>query len=393
MNLNRAARGDRQIAPHALSRRDFLGSGAMLLGAAWLEASLLRASQARGESWRYSGREQLFDLEQVAAGVYAALARPQALINSNAAIFVNSRDLLIVDAHSKPSAVAALVAQVRREVTRLPVRYVVNSHFHWDHMQGNSGYRQQFPEVRFIASTATRRLMSDNSAARLQSSLTDISRQIEQQRDNLAKASVPQARAFYQGQIAQLEAYQREMKQFSLELPDITLGDALVIHDRAHTLQLGFHGRAHTAGDVTVFCPEKRVIATGDMLHGFLPFIADGYPREWPRTLDQVASLDFTQVIPGHGPVHHDRVRLDHMRRYIEELTERVARGREAGRQLQQLQQEISPSSLRSLATDNYSDLVLAALRQFTPWYGTPPALDQPVRANVAEVFRRLESP
>ena len=77
---------------------------------------------------------QLFDIERVAEGVYCALARAQAEINSNAAIFVNSRDVLVVDTHSKPSAAASLIAQIKKEITPHPVRYVVNTHFHWDHI-------------------------------------------------------------------------------------------------------------------------------------------------------------------------------------------------------------------------------------------------------------------
>ena len=50
--------------------------------------------------------------------------------------------VVVVDAHSKPSAAASLIAQIRREVTDKPVRYVVNTHFHWDHMQGDHAYRQ-----------------------------------------------------------------------------------------------------------------------------------------------------------------------------------------------------------------------------------------------------------
>ena len=78
---------------------------------------------------------------KVAEGVYAALAKPQVLTNCNAAIFVNSQDVLVVDAHSKPSAAAALIAQIKKDITTKPVRYLVNSHFHWDHTQGNAAYK------------------------------------------------------------------------------------------------------------------------------------------------------------------------------------------------------------------------------------------------------------
>src|SRR5581483_12476233 len=86
-----------------------------------------------------------FELRNVAAGVFAAIARPAAMINCNATIFENDQDLLIVDSHSKPSAAAALVAQLRRDLTTKPVRYIVNTHFHYDHTQGMPAYAKLAP--------------------------------------------------------------------------------------------------------------------------------------------------------------------------------------------------------------------------------------------------------
>src|ERR1700722_4091453 len=93
-----------------------------------LEQSIVRAAQARSQA--AGAANNLFDIQRVAEGVYAAIARPAALINCNAAIFVNRKDILIVDAHSKPSAAASLAAQIGKEVSSKPIRYIVNTHFH-----------------------------------------------------------------------------------------------------------------------------------------------------------------------------------------------------------------------------------------------------------------------
>ncbi|MGA9624169.1 MAG: MBL fold metallo-hydrolase [Bryobacteraceae bacterium] len=107
----------------------------------------------------------------MADGVYFACARPQVVANCNAAVFVNSADVLVVDAHSKPSA-AALIAQIKQQITAKPVRYLVDTHFHWDHSQGNAGYRDGFGKsLKIIASDTTRRLEAQFSQARLRESL------------------------------------------------------------------------------------------------------------------------------------------------------------------------------------------------------------------------------
>jgi hypothetical protein len=60
-----------------------------------------------------TGAEDLFDLKKVADGVYAAIARPQPVINCNAAVVVLDDGVLVVDTHSKPSAARALMAQIK----------------------------------------------------------------------------------------------------------------------------------------------------------------------------------------------------------------------------------------------------------------------------------------
>jgi hypothetical protein len=99
------------------TRRGFLRTtlGTCWTGAALLEQSVFRATQARAQAT--PNLPALFDIQKVADGIYAAVAKPAAVLNCNAAIFENSHDLLVVDTHSKPSAVIALVAQLRREVT------------------------------------------------------------------------------------------------------------------------------------------------------------------------------------------------------------------------------------------------------------------------------------
>ena len=122
------------------------------------------------------------EIAEVAEGVFCAQARAQSQINSNAAIFVNLADVLVVDAHSKASAAASLIAQIKKEITPKPVRYVANSHFHWDHIQGNQAYRREGGgKIDFIASEPTKQWMSDLAVKRMKASLDDAVKQIDAQ--------------------------------------------------------------------------------------------------------------------------------------------------------------------------------------------------------------------
>jgi cyclase len=75
---------------------------------------------------------ELFETKPVADGTYAAVAAPAYKVNSNAAIFVNQDEVVVVNSHSKPSAARVLVEQIKG-ITSKPVRHVINTHFHWDH--------------------------------------------------------------------------------------------------------------------------------------------------------------------------------------------------------------------------------------------------------------------
>jgi cyclase len=375
---------------HRQSRRDFLRRmmGGPLVGASILELAWHRAAWARALA--PTAGPKLFDIERVADGVYFALARPQAKINANATIFVNSADAVVVDAHSKPSAAASLIAQIKNEITPNPVRYVVNTHFHWDHTQGNHAYRVAENKIDFIASAPTKKLMADLAQRRLQASLDEIPKQIDALRTRAGRSSSAAEKSFCQEQIRQLEAYQAEMKTFTLELPTITFDKSHLIRDRAHDLQVEFRGHAHTAGDVVVFCPQKRVVATGDMLHGFLPFLTDGFPKSWPKTLDSVAQFEFDKVCPGHGPVQPRQERLINMRNYLEELVEKVEAGKKAGKPVAELQKMITVASMKSLQANGYAKYISDNQYKFNPNFGPTAPLQNDLNTNILDAYNNL---
>jgi cyclase len=378
---------------HAHSRRGFLRQtlGAVWTSAAILDQAVFRAAHATAQSAASSAT--LFDIEKVADGVYAALARPQALINCNAAIFENANDVLIVDTHSKPSAAAALVAQIRKTITTKPIRYIINTHFHLDHTQGAPAYSKLAPHADVIACAATRNLLAEVGASRAKESVEAARKSLDDYRQKLAAAKSADVKAYYQAMARETTGYIKQMQGYEPVLPNITFDQGLVIHDRAHELRLSFSGRGHTAGDIVLCSPEKRVIATGDLLHGFLPTLLDGYPKEWPGTLRAVGKMEFDHVLPGHGAVQHSRQPLGHMVAYLEEITEKVERGKQSGRTSLELQKEITPQSLATLQSENYGVFVGETLLKYManpPGTTLAEVVADGVRGNVDHIYQRL---
>ena len=376
---------------HKHSRRDFFARsfGGILAGASVLEEAFFRASWARAQSRTASA--SLFDIEKVADGVFGALAKPQVMTNCNAVIFVLSRDVLVVDAHSKPSAAASLLAQIKKEVTNKPVRYLVNTHFHWDHTQGDRAYKAANSKVEIIASDKTKQLMTQLQRDRLKESLDSIPGMTDALHARLSRATTQQDRDWCNEQLRQLAAYQEEMKSYPLELPTTTFAETRVIQDKSGEIHLGFHGKAHTAGDIQVFSPSKKVVAAGDSVIGFLPNLNDGYPRPWPKTIDSLGEQKFDYLIGGHGGVQQGRTRMSQFRNYIEDLTARVERAKQAGTPLAELQKSITVASLPTLQSGGYAEFVADNLAQHSVYLGPRTAIEDRLTDNIKAIYTNLD--
>jgi glyoxylase-like metal-dependent hydrolase (beta-lactamase superfamily II) len=276
-----------------------------------------------------AGAQDLFALQKVADGVYAALARPREPINCNAAVVLLGDGVLVVDTHSRPSSARALMAQIA-SVTDQPVRFAVNTHFHWDHAQGNHAYPVAFPkQVAIVSSEATRENLRTLGGERLKDQLASAPKQIAALEARLAAATEAADQASLKDLIAQQKEYLEEIRSLELTLPDLTFDRSMSIHRGDRRIVLLFLGRGHTNGDIVAWLPKERVVATGDLLHGWMPYMADSYPPEWVATLDALDRLEFDHIIGGHGTVK-PRTHLKFFRDYLADLVAavRAARGR-----------------------------------------------------------------
>ena len=114
-----------------------------------------------------------FDIKRVADGVHVAVAAPAYKVNSNTAIIESDDGVLIVDTHSKPSAARVIVERLR-DITPKPVRYVVNTHFHWDHWHGNEVYPAAYPHAEIVTNQLTREAMLRKGLKRIQDHVRQV---------------------------------------------------------------------------------------------------------------------------------------------------------------------------------------------------------------------------
>jgi cyclase len=300
-----------------------------------------------------------FEVRKVGDGVWVAVAAPAYKVNCNTAIIENDDGVMVVDTHSKPSAARVIVGKLR-ELTSKPVRYVVNTHFHWDHWHGNEVYPAAYPNAEIVTNQLTREAMVKKGLKRIQDHVRTVPAEIAKLRAEVAAA--PSARREkLEGDLRAAEAYLAEVTALKPALPTIAFEQTMKLYRRDREIQLLHLGRAHTEGDVFVYLPKEKIVITGDAVIGWTPFMGDGYPEEWAATLDRLAQLDFTHIVMGHGDVA-GRDWLRTFRAYVHDMVEAVRREVATGATLDEVKQRVT-AALAPMYEKAFS-----AYGEYRPW-------------------------
>src|SRR5262245_14035025 len=227
-------------------------------------------------------------------------------------IAILSRDgVFVFDTNGTPAAAEAVLAEIRT-LTDQPVRYVVNSHWHWDHWYGTETYLRAFPDLRIIAHEKTREMMLGPALAfnkpGLETQLPAYIQSLER-RVAAARAANPPP--------ADLPALERRLEEdrFFLEqkrnvrhtAANVTFNDRLEIQMGERRIQVLHYDRAVTPGDAFVYLPDEKILITGDLLINPISFALSCYPTEWLRTLEKIDALDVSIIVPGHGEPLRDK--------------------------------------------------------------------------------------
>ena len=324
------------------TRRDFLiGSGATLAAVQGLDHLHPCCAMAADAS---TAGSELFELKPVADGIYAAIAAPRYKVNCNATVILTNDGVVVVDSHSKPSAALALYREVQ-SLTKQPIKRIINTHFHWDHWQGNQVYAEAYPGLEIIASGRTRENLMRADAgsggiAYVEKQLEQVPKEIEKLGNDLASATDVAQKKRIEANLRQTEAYLEELRTLKPALPTRTFDQTVTLNVGDREIQILLLGRGHTDGDVFIHLPKEKIVATGDALIDWMPFINDGYPEDWVRTLDALEKFDFTQIIPGHGGVM-PKEHLTFFRGYLVDLIAAVKKAHADGASLDDMKRTL----------------------------------------------------
>lgn len=244
-----------------------------------------------------------YRVEEISDGVLAVIWEDIGgyPVEGNHLIVINDEDVLVVDANRTPGLADTVIGIVRAHTDK-PVRWVVNTHWHADHVQGNWAYRTAYPGVEIVGHPATVAGIDTVLVPYVDGIHSDLA----EARNTIAAqdtASVPDsaARAAATGRLPGLERESRLYDAVTLQRPTLLVTDSIVIRRGSRDIRIIHPGPANTTGDLIVHLPQEGIVAVGDLVTRPFPFIGYDSPGSWARALDDVLARKPSAVLPGHG--------------------------------------------------------------------------------------------
>ena len=209
--------------------------------------------------------------DELADGVFR---RRFASLDLNVGVVVGEEGLLVVDTRASHREADQLIEELST-LTTLPVSWVVNTHWHWDHTFGNS----RFPAADIWGHRLCREALLERPEEMIQGALKWLR---EDGDDTLAD----------------------EIDEVVVVPPGEVFEDSATIDLGGRRVELTYHGLAHTDADIVIRLPDTGLAFFGDVLEeGAPPNFGDSYPLAWPETLSAALSSVEGAIIPGHGDV------------------------------------------------------------------------------------------
>lgn len=223
---------------------------------------------------KYAPTSVDMEVRQVSEHVYyvqgaAGIATDNEGFISNAGFVVTGDGVVVFDSLGTPSLAEKLVSRIR-EITDQPIRKVIVSHYHADHIYGLQVFEDMGAEIS-APEGAQKYLQSEAAKERL------------------------------------------EERRFSLDpwvnddthlvLPDVTVSKSTTFSMGDITFTLNYMGKAHSDGDLSMLVEPDRVLFSGDIIfEGRIPFVGSADTKSWLETLTRLETGGLTALIPGHGP-------------------------------------------------------------------------------------------
>jgi glyoxylase-like metal-dependent hydrolase (beta-lactamase superfamily II) len=222
----------------------------------------------------------------------------------------------------RPQAVTAYIAEIRK-VTQAPIKYVVYSHHHFDHIAGGKPFKDL--GATFVA--------HKNAKAHLE-----------------------------------------RLKNPDVVIPDLTVDDLRVLELGGVRLELHYVGRNHSDNSLVMLVPKEKIVFTVD----FIPIetvqfrdLPDGYLPDWFDSLDRVLAMDWDRMIPGHpyaGGRLGTKDDVRNLKQYMADLSDTVKQAADQGKCFDAAMKDIKLPRYEKWG--NYDQFLPGNVERFCEYWG-----------------------
>lgn len=294
-----------------------------------------------------------FDLIKISDGVYACIHKFGGKAICNSGIVDNGESTIIFDTFLSPDAAEELIETVKH-LKLSPVKYVINSHYHNDHIRGNQSFS---PEVKILSTKRTAELIEQEEPKEIAAEKIYAKKQYEYF-DSLSRTFKGDTSLKEYQEIKMMKPYFEELskshEKIRTRLPDTYIVNEKSLDGSRRKVILIDKGKGHTESDLIMYLPDEGIMFAGDLVFNKNhPYLGDGYPQDWKIKLKEMEAMKIEVVIPGHGDPGGKEI-INTMKEYIESIEEIVTEMKNEGKSLEDIEKIQMPERYKDWLLDNY---------------------------------------
>jgi cyclase len=299
--------------------------------------------------------ERMFQTVEAGPGIVAFIAAETSgpIPSGNVVAVIGEDGVLVVDSGRFPTLARRMIAELRKRTAK-PVRYLVHTHWHLDHIAADGEFRKAFPGMAVLTTDFTRRKMLEKQVAYLRDVEKNNAGYVKDLKDFVAAGKrtdgsplSTEDRRYLLGQVTDIELESVELAGATLVEPDLTFAREVRVFLGGREVRIAFLGSGNTDGDTVTFVPDAKVAVVGDLLVYPIPYGYGCHPGEWIQTLQTLMATDVTAVVPGHGPVLRDWDYAKKVVALLESIRTQVASAVQAGATLEETRKRVDVSSFQ----------------------------------------------
>lgn len=317
-----------------------------------------------------------FEWTELSKGVWAGV-RPISYNSpptGTTLIVIGKKGVLLFDPAGTPLVGERVAAKVA-ELTDLPVTHMAVSHWHGDHSMGTYKVLEKYPDAEVITHEFTARAIKSpiNSFEPPDDEATAATKKrIETALRTGVRSNgepvPPEMRPYYENVLQYIDLINAEIRGLKPIEPTKTFTDEMTIDLGGRKVELKHLGPGNTNGDIVMYLPKEKILATGDTVVRPTPYGFFSHPRSWIAVLQKMKAMPAKTIVPGHGDIMTDTAYLDVLIEALTFVADEVDRLAAEGKTLEEVRAGLDWTKVEARVTGG--DPLLKVF--FDGWFKTP---------------------